>query len=71
MLMTLIRTVIVEQKLGDYQSAIDDWHNFVDEAKAFYDVDMNTLSTKQKLSVEERSLSKVAKILSPSFCIFR
>ncbi|PNY15440.1 protein arginine N-methyltransferase PRMT10-like [Trifolium pratense] len=44
MWMAPIRTGIVEQKLGDYQSAMGDWHNFVDETKAFYGVDMSTLA---------------------------
>jgi protein arginine N-methyltransferase 1 len=42
MWMAPIRTGIVDQKLGDYQSAMGDWHNFVDETKAFYGVDMST-----------------------------
>ena len=28
-----IRTVIGDRKMGDYQSALDDWHNFVEETK--------------------------------------
>lgn len=44
MWMAPIRTGIVEQKLGDYQSSMGDWHNFVDETKAFYGVDMSTLA---------------------------
>lgn len=30
--------------MGDYYSAMDDWHNFVDETKTCYGVDMNTLT---------------------------
>lgn len=44
MWMAPIRTGIVEQKLDDYQSAMGDWHSFVDETKACYGVDMSTLA---------------------------
>ncbi|KAH1254265.1 Protein arginine N-methyltransferase PRMT10 [Glycine max] len=36
MWMAPIRTGIVDHKLGDYESTMDDWHNFVDETKTYY-----------------------------------
>lgn len=30
--------------MGDCQSAMDDWHNFADETKTFYGVDMRVLT---------------------------
>lgn len=47
-----IRTGIVDQKTGDYQSSMDDWYNFVDETKAYYGVDMSTLT--KPFSEEQR-----------------
>ncbi|KAK7411220.1 hypothetical protein VNO78_02652 [Psophocarpus tetragonolobus] len=44
MWMAPIRTGIGDHKLGDYESAMDDWHNFVDETKTCYGVDMSTLT---------------------------
>ncbi|KAI4344090.1 hypothetical protein L6164_011360 [Bauhinia variegata] len=39
-----IRTGMGERKLGDYQSAMDDWYNFVDDTKTYYGVDMSVLT---------------------------
>lgn len=44
MWMAPIRSGIGDKKMGDYYSAMDDWHNFVDETKTCYGVDMNTLT---------------------------
>ena len=52
MWMAPIRTGIGDHKMGDYQSAMDDWHNFVDETKTYYGVDMSTLT--KPFSEEQR-----------------
>ncbi|TKY73205.1 arginine N-methyltransferase PRMT10 [Spatholobus suberectus] len=52
MWMAPIRTGIGDHKLGDYESAMDDWHNFVDETKTYYGVDMSTLT--KPFSEEQR-----------------
>lgn len=39
-----IRTGLVDHKMGDYHSAMDDWHNFVDETTTYYGVDMSVLT---------------------------
>ena len=39
-----IRTGIVDHKMGDYHSAMDDWRNFVDETNTYYGVDMSVLT---------------------------
>jgi len=52
MWMAPIRTGIVDHKLGDYESTMDDWHNFVDETKTYYGVDMGTLT--KPFSEEQR-----------------
>ncbi|XP_019432103.1 PREDICTED: protein arginine N-methyltransferase PRMT10-like [Lupinus angustifolius] len=44
MWMAPIRTGIIDHKVADYQSAMDDWHGFVDETKTCYGVDMSTLT---------------------------
>nr|KYP54986.1 putative protein arginine N-methyltransferase 4.2 [Cajanus cajan] len=44
MWMAPIKTGIGDHKFGDYESTMDDWHNFVDETKAYYGVDMSTLT---------------------------
>ncbi|KAE9608372.1 putative methyltransferase [Lupinus albus] len=44
MWMAPIRTAIIDHKVGDYHSAMDDWHSFVDETKTCYGVDMSTLT---------------------------
>ncbi|KAF1870705.1 hypothetical protein Lal_00026325 [Lupinus albus] len=36
MWMAPIRTAIIDHKVGDYHSAMDDWHSFVDETKTCY-----------------------------------
>ncbi|WVZ20905.1 hypothetical protein V8G54_008227 [Vigna mungo] len=36
MWMAPIRTGIVDHKLGEYESTMDDWNNFVDETKTYY-----------------------------------
>lgn len=38
--------------MGDYHSAMDDWHNFVDETKTDYGVDMHVLT--KPFSEEQR-----------------
>ncbi|CAL0327774.1 unnamed protein product [Lupinus luteus] len=52
MWMAPIRTGIADHKMGDYQLAMDDWHNFVDETKTSYGVDMSTLT--KPFSEEQR-----------------
>lgn len=52
MWMAPIRTGIVDHKLGDYESTMDDWHHFVDETKTYYGVDMGTLT--KPFSEEQR-----------------
>lgn len=52
MWMAPIRTGIVDHKLGDYESTMDDWHHFVDETKTYYGVDMSTLT--RPFSEEQR-----------------
>ncbi|XP_027338708.1 protein arginine N-methyltransferase PRMT10 [Abrus precatorius] len=52
MWMAPIRTGMGDHKMDDYQSAMDDWHNFVDETKAFYGVDMSILT--KPFSVEQK-----------------
>ncbi|KAI5665220.1 hypothetical protein M9H77_24543 [Catharanthus roseus] len=39
-----IRTKLADQKMNDFDGALDDWYNFVDEIKAHYGVDMNVLT---------------------------
>jgi len=39
-----IGTELVDHKMGDYHSTMDNWHNFVDETKTYYGVDMNVLT---------------------------
>ncbi|KAF7806356.1 protein arginine N-methyltransferase PRMT10 [Senna tora] len=37
-----VKTGLLDHKVGDYHSAMDDWYNFVDDTKTYYGVDMNT-----------------------------
>ncbi|GMN44765.1 hypothetical protein TIFTF001_013969 [Ficus carica] len=39
-----IRSGLGEHKMGDYESSMDEWSNFVDETKTDYGVDMSVLS---------------------------
>ncbi|KAK1417270.1 hypothetical protein QVD17_26396 [Tagetes erecta] len=39
-----IRSEVADQKMGDYQGSMDDWHEFVTETKSFYGVDMSVLT---------------------------
>jgi len=50
--MAPIRTGIVDHKLGEYESTMDDWHNFLDETKVSYGVDMSALT--KPFSEEQR-----------------
>ncbi|KAK7354294.1 hypothetical protein VNO80_19753 [Phaseolus coccineus] len=52
MWMAPIRTGIGDHKIGEYESTMDDWHNFVDETKVCYGVDMSTLT--KPFSEEQR-----------------
>ncbi|KAJ9140937.1 hypothetical protein P3X46_031527 [Hevea brasiliensis] len=44
MWMAPIRSGLVDQKKGDYDGAMDDWYNFVEDTKTYYGVDMNALT---------------------------
>ncbi|KAI9117554.1 hypothetical protein K1719_011720 [Acacia pycnantha] len=39
-----IWTGLVDQKLGQYHSAMDDWQNFAEETNSYYGVDMSVLT---------------------------
>lgn len=39
-----IRSKLVDQKMSEYDGAMDDWYNFVDETKTYYGVDMNVFT---------------------------
>ncbi|KAK7328389.1 hypothetical protein VNO77_22494 [Canavalia gladiata] len=52
MWMAPIRTGMGDHKMGDYHSAMDDWHNFVDETNTYYGVDMSILT--KPFSEEQR-----------------
>ncbi|KAG9459702.1 hypothetical protein H6P81_004210 [Aristolochia fimbriata] len=39
-----VRSGLVDKKTEDYESAMDDWHNFVNDTKAYYGVDMGALT---------------------------
>ncbi|KAL2228961.1 UNVERIFIED_CONTAM: Protein arginine N-methyltransferase PRMT10 [Sesamum indicum] len=44
MWMAPIRSGLVDQKMSDYEGAMEDWRSFVDETKTFYGVDMSVLT---------------------------
>ncbi|KAL0333921.1 UNVERIFIED_CONTAM: protein arginine N-methyltransferase PRMT10 [Sesamum angustifolium] len=44
MWMAPIRSGLVDQKMSDYEGAMQDWRSFVDETKSFYGVDMSVLT---------------------------
>lgn len=54
-----IRTKLADQKMNDFDGALDDWYNFVDEIKAHYGVDMNVL-TKPYSDEQKRYYLQVA-----------
>ncbi|XP_068652979.1 protein arginine N-methyltransferase PRMT10-like [Aristolochia californica] len=39
-----VRSGLGDKKTVDYESSIDDWHNFVNDTKKYYGVDMNVLT---------------------------
>lgn len=39
-----IRTGLGDHKMGDYDSSMEDWHDFVDDTKSNYGVDMSILT---------------------------
>lgn len=39
-----IRSGLVDQKMDDYESSMNDWFSFVDDTEAFYGVNMNALT---------------------------
>ncbi|XP_042493117.1 protein arginine N-methyltransferase PRMT10 [Macadamia integrifolia] len=44
MWMAPMRSGLGDQKMDDYEVAMNDWHNFVDETKTYYGVDMSVLT---------------------------
>ncbi|KAL7134736.1 hypothetical protein ABFS83_11G045600 [Erythranthe nasuta] len=44
MWMAPLRSGLVDQKMGDYKRAIEDWYGFVNETKTYYGVDMGVLT---------------------------
>ncbi|KAL6578381.1 Protein arginine N-methyltransferase prmt10 [Orobanche minor] len=42
--MAPIKSGLVDQKMRDYEGAMQDWHGFIKETKAYYGVDMSTLT---------------------------
>ncbi|KAK4391647.1 protein arginine N-methyltransferase PRMT10 [Sesamum angolense] len=44
MWMAPIRSGLVDQKMSDYEGAMQDWRSFIDETKSFYGVDMSVLT---------------------------
>lgn len=39
-----IRSGLVDQKMSDYEGAMNDWHGFVNETESYYGVDMRVLT---------------------------
>ncbi|CAI9782476.1 unnamed protein product [Fraxinus pennsylvanica] len=39
-----IRSGLVDQKMSDYEDAMNDWHGFVNETESYYGVDMRVLT---------------------------
>ncbi|KAG8372712.1 hypothetical protein BUALT_Bualt12G0095200 [Buddleja alternifolia] len=44
MWMAPIRSGLVDQKMSDYEGAMDDWYSFINETKSYYGVDMSVLT---------------------------
>lgn len=44
MWMAPIRSAIVDQKLNQYEGAMDDWYCFLEDTRSFYGVDMSVLT---------------------------
>lgn len=44
MWMAPIRSGLGDQKINDYEGAMDDWYSFVKETKSYYGVDMSVLT---------------------------
>ncbi|KAH6803218.1 protein arginine methyltransferase 10 [Perilla frutescens var. frutescens] len=42
--MSPIRSGLVDQKIRDYDGAMEDWHSFINDTKSFYGVDMSALT---------------------------
>lgn len=42
--MAPIRSGLVDQKMKDYDGAMEDWYNFINETKSYYGVDMSVLT---------------------------
>lgn len=39
-----IRSGMADQKISDYEEAMDDWYHFTNETKTYYGVDMSVLA---------------------------
>lgn len=42
--MAPIKSGLVDQKMRDYDGAMQDWHGFIKETKTYYGVDMSALT---------------------------
>ncbi|KAI4376654.1 hypothetical protein MLD38_014392 [Melastoma candidum] len=42
--MAPIRSALVNQKMNQYEGAMDDWYSFLEETKSYYGVDMSVLT---------------------------
>jgi hypothetical protein len=42
--MAPIRSGLADQKISDYEEAMDDWYHFTNETKTYYGVDMSVLA---------------------------
>jgi len=59
-----IRSRLVDQKMNDYEAAIEDWYSFVDETKHSYGVDMSVLTG----PFTEEQKKYYQQVGGPNFC---